>query len=180
MYELTDIKRIRKQLGMTQLELARRAQVSQSLVAKIEAGRIDPTYTKVKQIFTALDDLERKDQPGIDQVMSKKILSVKPKSKVKEAITLMRKHQVSQLPVIENNHLVGLVSESSILDALLDGKAELVEDIMKEAPPVVAKNSTLPMVSAVLKHYPLVVVQEHGKLVGVIAKSDLLSKMYRG
>ena len=56
-YELEEIKKIRKKLGMTQTELANRAGVSQSLIAKIESARIDPTYTKTQKIFAALRDL---------------------------------------------------------------------------------------------------------------------------
>ena len=38
MSELEEIKRIRKKLGISQTELANRAQVSQSLIAKVESG----------------------------------------------------------------------------------------------------------------------------------------------
>ena len=63
-YELEEIKKIRKKLELTQTELADRAGVSQSLIAKIEAGRIDPTYSKTKKIFAALSDLEKRGDQG--------------------------------------------------------------------------------------------------------------------
>ena len=50
-YEIEQLKQIRKQLGLTQTEFAKEAGVSQSLVAKIEAGNIDPTYSKVQQMI---------------------------------------------------------------------------------------------------------------------------------
>ena len=58
-YELSEIKKIRKNLGLTQTDLSKRANVSQSLIAKIEAGKIDPTFTKTKKIFETLNDLEK-------------------------------------------------------------------------------------------------------------------------
>ena len=56
-YELSEVKVIRKKLGLTQGELAKAAGVSQSLIAKIESTKIDPTYSKVKLIFHALESL---------------------------------------------------------------------------------------------------------------------------
>jgi len=51
--ELSEIKARRKQLGITQEELAELAEVSQSLIAKIENSSIIPTYDRVKRIFDA-------------------------------------------------------------------------------------------------------------------------------
>jgi predicted transcriptional regulator len=180
MYEIDDIKRVRKRLGMTQLDLARQASVSQSLIAKIEARRLDPTYTKVKQIFRVLEDLERKDEVSASEIMNPKVISISAGASVKEAVILMKKHQISQLPVLEQGHTVGLLSESAILDALMEGKAKIVSDIMIDAPPLVPKNARIDMVSSLLRHCPMVVVAEQGKVVGVITKSDLIGKAYKG
>ena len=51
-HDLSEIKNLRKKAGITQLDLARKASVSQSLIAKIEAGKIDPTYTKPRRYLT--------------------------------------------------------------------------------------------------------------------------------
>ena len=179
-YELEEIKKIRKKLGLTQTELANRAGVSQSLIAKIEAGRIDPTYTKTKKIFAALSDLEKKEEIKAEQLMTAKIIGVAPSDSTKEAIEKMKKFQISQLPVTENHKLIGLVSESTILDAMLNSKGNHVKDIMQEAPPIVSKSTSIHVVSSLLKHFPMVVVSEEGKLAGIITKSDLLGKMYKG
>jgi predicted transcriptional regulator len=91
----------------------------------------------------------------------------------------MKKYQISQLPVIDNHKLVGLVSESTILDALLNSKATQVKDVMQESPPIVSKATSIQVVSNLLKHFPMVAVSEEGKLVGLITKSDLLGKLYK-
>ena len=178
-YELEEIKKIRKTLGMTQTELANRAGVSQSLIAKIESGRIDPTYTKTKKIFTALSELEKKEEIKAGQLMTSKIISISSATSVKEAIEKMKKHEISQLPVIDNNKLVGFVSESTILDALLNSKGKIVREVMQEAPPIVSKTTSIQVVSNLLKHYPMVAVSEEGRLIGLITKSDLLGKLYK-
>jgi len=179
-YELEEIKKIRKKLGMTQTELANRAGVSQSLIAKIESSRIDPTYTKTKKIFAALSDLEKKEEIKAEQLMTGRIISIAPNAPIKDAINKMKKSQISQMPVIDENKLVGLVSESTILEALISQKGREVKDVMQEAPPIVSKTTPIQVVSSLLKHFPMVMVSEEGKLVGLITKSDLLGRLYRG
>jgi len=179
-YELEEIRKIRKKLGMTQTELANRAGVSQSLIAKIESGRIDPTYTKTKKIFAALSELEKKEEVKAEQLMASRIISVASGTPIKEAIGKMKKSQISQLPVIDSHKLVGLVSESIILEALLNQKGSEVKDVMQEAPPIVSKTTSMQVVSNLLKHYPMVLVSEGGRLVGLITKSDLLERLYKG
>ena len=178
-YELEEIKKIRKKLGMTQTELAYRAGISQSLIAKIESGRIDPTYTKTMKIFAALSELEKKEEIKAEQIMKTKIISIDSGTTIKEAIDRMKKFQISQLPVIDNTKLVGSVSESTILDALLKSKATKVKEIMQESPPIVSKTTSIQVVSNLLKHFPMVIVSKEGKLIGLITKTDLLGELYK-
>ncbi len=178
-YELEEVKKIRKQLGLTQTGLANRAGVSQSLIAKIESGRIDPTYTKAKRIFAALSELEKKEDMKAEQLMTSRIISVGSNDSIKDAIAKMKKSQISQLPVIDDHNMVGLVSESTILEALLSSKEARVRDVMQEAPPIVSRNTSVQIVSNLLRHFPVVIVSEEGKLVGLITKSDLIGKLYK-
>ena len=53
-------------------------------------------------------------------------------------------------------------------------------DIMDESPPIVSKTASIQVISNLLRHYPMVLVSDSGKLVGLITKADLLSKLYRG
>ncbi|MCH8004511.1 MAG: CBS domain-containing protein [Nanoarchaeota archaeon] len=179
-YELTEIKKIRKNLGLTQTELAKRANVSQSIIAKIESGKIDPTFTKTKKIFETLDDLENKEEVKAEELMNKKIVSLAPNDNIKDSIRKMKKYGISQMPVISNYNVLGLVSESTLLDALMNKKGKKIEDIMEDTPPIVSKTASIKVVSNLLRHYPTVLVSESGKLIGLITKSDLLSKLYKG
>jgi len=179
-YELGEIKKIRKNLGLTQSELAKRANVSQSIIAKIEAGKIDPTFTKTKKIFETLNDLENKEEIKAEELMNKKIVSLVPNDSIKDSVSKMKKYGISQMPVIDHNNVVGLVSESTLLDALMNNKDKNVSDIMEETPPIVSKTTSIKVVSNLLRHYPTVLVSENGKLIGLITKADLLSKLYKG
>jgi len=176
--ELTEIKKIRKSIGLSQIELANLANVSQSLIAKVEAGTLDPTYTKTKQIFEALENAGKKQEKKAEEVMAEKLISVKPDDNIKDAIKKMKKYGISQMPVIDDHKAVGLVSEAILLEALLEGTSTAIKDVMKDAPPLISKDSSIKVVSDLLKHYPMVLVGEKGKLKGAITKYDLLSKVF--
>ena len=178
-YELSEIKQIRKSLGLTQSELAKKANVSQSLIAKIESGKIDPTFTKTKKIFETLNYMEKKEEIKAEEVMNAKIISVSPKDDIKDSISKMKKFGISQMPVIDEHKAIGLISESTLLDALMTNKGKKVEDIMEEAPPTVSKTASIRVISSLLHHYPMILVSDSGKLIGLITKADLLAKLYR-
>lgn len=99
---LQEIKRMRKNLGINQKDLAAQAGVSQSLIAKIESGKLDPTFTKAKQIFRALEELQEKEEIKAKEIMNKKVVFVKANDKVKEIIAIMKRKGISQVPVLKN------------------------------------------------------------------------------
>ena len=173
-YNIDEIKVIRKRVGITQFELANASGVSQSLIAKIEAGKLDPSFSKAQKIFDALNELSKKDELKAKQIMNKKLIFVGPESRVKEVISLMRKHQISQLPVIKEQKAVGMISETILLDAVANKKIDKVNDIMSECPPIISKGTSLEIITGLLKFYPLVLVSEKGRFIGVITKSDII------
>lgn len=182
-HELSEVKELRKKLGLTQGQLAKKADVSQSLIAKIEADRIDPTFTKTKKIFQALIELSKKHLVSIESIMHKKLITVGKEELLQLAVKKMRKYEISQLPVTEDNNVLGLVSESAILNKMaeLDDPKKLselkVKEAMIEAPPIITKSTDINVVVSLLKYYPVVLVSKEGKLIGLISKSDMIGNI---
>ena len=176
MLEIERIGKLRKQLGLTQKQLADLAGVSQSLIAKIESRKIDPAYSKVMQILSALESEQNKGKKTAEQIMSAYLASVSPDEHVAHAIKLMKDKDISQLPVLEGGKCVGSLSESDIVELVAahsDPRKPLVKEVMKESFPVIPANSLVDVVASLLKHYSAVLVEKDGHLKGIITKADL-------
>lgn len=55
----------------------------------------------------------------IESIMSHRVLTVTPDDNVRDAAELMRRERVGALPVVADGKLVGILTRSDILDALI-------------------------------------------------------------
>lgn len=168
------IRVLREEVGITQTELARRVGVSQAHIAKIEAGKVDPRLSTVNRILSFFKSNKRKAE--CRELMEKGIIYVSPNEKVKSVIDLMKKYSVSQIPVIENRIEIGSISESTIVRNM--GKnlqSKRASEIMEPPFPIANAGDDIEVAKSLLEFHPAVLVNEKGKIVGIITKSDLLS-----
>jgi len=177
---LQDIAKRRRQLGLKQSELAKAAGVSQSLIAKLEAGTIDSSYTKVKMIFDVLDRLEFKSKIQTEKVVHSDVVTVQKSEPISKVVKLMKDHGYSQIPVFDGKQSVGSLSEKSILRQILEGKdleqisSLPTEEIMEEAFPQISEDAPLSLITSLLQSYSAVLVSRKGVVIGIITKADLL------
>ena len=177
---LEDIHRRRKELGLTQTKLAASAGVSQSIIAKIEAGTVDPSYSVVKKILGALDRVTTVPSRMVSEMMSRPVVSVSRTQFVREAVDLMKRKGYSQLPVFEGGRCVGSISEKTILDRAARGEAldslleRRIRDIMDSPFPAVNDDTPLEFVLGLLQGNYGVLVTRGESIVGILTKSDIL------
>ncbi len=178
-FDITKIKHIRKKLNMTQNQFAKSANVSQSLIAKIESGKLDPTYTKVKQISEAIDRLSKKREAKIKEIMVKKVITVKPDDNLTKVIKLSSKHGISQVPVVEDKNVLGIIYEGTIPEKSVETPiSELkIQDVISETPPIVSEDANVTILPSLLRHYPVVLVARNGVIKGIVSKVDLLQNL---
>lgn len=179
--EIEQIRRRRLGLGLTQAELARMAGVSQSLIAKLERGRLrDASYSAIKRIFEALEraEAETREVPA-KSIANSPVAFACPADPVGKAIGLMERHGYSQLPVLEGTRAVGSISEGDITRYLAEGgePSELrglpVRELMGEPFPLVGEETPSRAVVGLLEHFPAVLTTRRGRITGIITKADL-------
>ena len=178
MEDLSRIRESRRKIGMTQHQLARAAGVSQSLIAKIESGRIDAAYSKVKAILEALERQQLTSEKTAKEIMHASVESSSPSESLHAVAEKMRKHSISQMPVSEGKLVIGSISEQAILlqfSANPKKTATLrVSDSMEEPFPSVLLSTPISSVASLLRHHSAVLVMEKGRIAGIITKADLL------
>jgi acetoin utilization protein AcuB len=98
--------------------------------------RVSPspaTSLSVYEVNYLLDKLEAKE------VMTKQVVSVTPKTTIEEAAKLLLAHKIGGLPVVEGGMLVGVITETDVLEALVEamgirGSCSRVEVVVEDAP----------------------------------------------
>ena len=109
-----------------------------------------------------------------------KVVGVQLHEPVAKGVRLMRETGFSQLPVFNQNQVVGSLTEKIILEKLMsapepsDVSRQSIEKIMDEAFPSVGEETPVSMVSAILQYSPAVLVTKRGHVQGIITKADLL------
>ena len=65
----------------------------------------------------------------VKELMTRKIICVHPTRTVEECMALMTNKRVRHLPVLEGNHVIGLVSIGDIVKALIKEKEFLIDQL---------------------------------------------------
>ncbi len=115
----------------------------------------------------------------VRDVMNEDFLTISTDKTVEEAIRLLVDNHLSGIPAVdEDDRLVGIVSELNLLETLYSPKIRemLVRDVMTKDVLTVAPNTMLSdatglMVVHRIRRLPVV---DDGKIVGVVARRDLL------
>jgi cystathionine beta-synthase len=109
------------------------------------------------------------------------VVSTTPGAPVRQALGLMTLHDVSQLPVMEDDNCVGSVSDWSLSQKSLENPKLLdatVSEVMDSPFPMVAADQPVESVVKLLsKSNPAVLVRHDGSITGIVTRSDMLHYM---
>jgi predicted transcriptional regulator len=175
--DVSEVKKRRQMLGLKQKQLANLAGVSQSLIAKLESGRVDPAYSKVRRIFDVLENVKAGEQKKAVEIMKKHILSAKPSDNLNDFAKKMKEKFISQVPVLKGDSNLGSISDDTLVRAMNsygEKYAKLkVEEVMDPAFPAVDENTPIDNLKPILKFSKAVLITSKGKIVGIVSRSNL-------
>ncbi|MCK6547313.1 CBS domain-containing protein [Myxococcota bacterium] len=119
-----------------------------------------------------------------NQLMTKDVVSVKPKTSLADAYEIMMTRSVRHLPVIDGHALVGILSDRDLLlraqlsdDGSMTFPERPVKDAMSQTPITCTPGTPVATIAKLMldnKIDSVPVVSIHGDLIGLVTTTDLL------
>ena len=127
------------------------------------------------------------EAPGLGTVRDlmkgkKPIITASPTSKVRELIDTLKSLGISQLPVVENGKMRGIIAEVDLLRHLVTGSKTLdspIGELVEGDYATVTPNTKIELLQGVLADAKVAIVEEDEKVVGIVTKIDLIDFLAR-
>ncbi len=112
------------------------------------------------------------------------VLSLPETAGVRDAVALMRDHDVSQLPVRSGDGFIGVVTEASLLEGMLAGGPARGDDpvrsfVRADSVATVEADRPLEDLALIFARGRIAVVTDEGRVVGLLTPIDLLDYLSR-
>lgn len=106
-----------KEQGIRHLPVLREGDRLVGIVSERDIKQASPspaTALEIREIYYLLDKIK------VKQIMTRRPYTVSPSAPIEEAALIMREKKIGCLPVVEDGRLVGILTETDILDAFID------------------------------------------------------------
>jgi cystathionine beta-synthase len=112
------------------------------------------------------------------------LVTIDAEARVPDAVALMREHNISQLPVLEDGKVVGSIQETVLMNRIFEDSSCLtqqVRQVMSESLPTIPPETRVAAVyQLLLEGRPaVVIVDEGGSARGILTKIDLIDHFSR-
>lgn len=119
--------------------------------------------------------------PLVEDFMTRDLITLNPDMDIYEAILKMMKHDVSGAPVVEDDQLVGMLSEKDCMSlfaaaAYSNLPRGTVAEYMIMHPETVGPKADLFMIAGIFMHRPYrrLPVVDRDQLIGIVSRPDVL------
>ncbi len=65
----------------------------------------------------------------VREIMSSKVIAVRPSQSIEECMGLMTQHRVRHLPVLEDDRLMGILSIGDVVKAIIEEQATIIHNL---------------------------------------------------
>lgn len=93
--------------------------VNDKVVGIVTDRDVRDAYPSSLRLFHGKDIDEFGDSHTVEEVMTYNVITVTPQTALREAAQRLRRQRFGALPVVENGKLVGIITRSDLLDAML-------------------------------------------------------------
>jgi predicted transcriptional regulator len=169
--ELNSIKKRRERLGLKQYAFAKKINLSQSMLAKVENGRAEPSYETARKIFEELETLEHANEKMVKDVMNKHVITLDVNDTVEKAVKIAKQKSISQFPVLEGDKIIGCVRTIDLIDTPKQAKIGSLENIQL---PTVSETTPLNTIKPLFKQNQAIIITKQGKITGIITPEDII------
>src|SRR5438477_12655316 len=107
----------------------------------------------------------------------KDLVVVAPTERVAAALAKMNEMGLTQIPVLEDGKSIGSLREAHLLSKAFNQRDLLeapVSEVMDKSFPIVDVDDDVNVVSRKLRTNPAVLIEEYGRITGIITRHDLL------
>ena len=115
------------------------------------------------------------DSIKVKELMTQRIIVASPEKQVSEVLGMMRKNDIHELPVVERNKLIGIVTYAYLIKRRKIALTSQVRNVMV-SPPSISQDDSLITVSDVLltNGFRAVPVIEKKGIAGVVSRTDVI------
>jgi CBS domain-containing membrane protein len=175
-----------------------RADLEAVLARRSELLDVDPDDLEALLRETQLQAYARRfTEITCADIMSRAVVSITPDTSAQAASTLLARHHVKALPVLDEARRVrGIITRADLAPARFHGTREVIERIFsgpRNGPPRVASLMTTDVCTIAARtpiaelvpmfahfgHHHIPVIDHDERLVGMITESDLIAGLYR-
>jgi len=174
---------LRKKASLTQKQLADKAGLSQSLIARIEKGDIDTRISTAQRILDVIKNTEPSGEKSLSlrDYMVSPVIYCRSSDPIKRVVALMADQNISQMPVMENGKAVGSIVDTELVQILAKRGARSsrrkISDVMSKQFPELDVNAPIDKAIELLTKSSAVLITNGPHIAGIVTKADVLRLM---
>ena len=131
-------------------------------------------FTEQRWASSSIGDLLRRLPP-------RELITASTSDTVADSVMRMKENGISQLPVLEDGRVIGIVTESDLLGRIVEGDADLsssiAEVMFRKVDIVNVSSEASALLDLFARNAVGLVVTDEDRLVGIVTKMDLVDHL---